>query len=153
MAELATETILARHPFFQDIDAHILSEIAATATTSRFEAGRLIFHQGEPADKLYLITCGKVALEVFAPARGPILLLTLGAEDVLGWSWLFPPYRWHLDARALEPTEAIAIDGAALRASCEANHELGYHLLKHSVSVIEQRLQAALLQVVDLYHA
>ncbi len=153
MTTSALTTTLAQHPFFQDIEPELLATIAASAETITFEAGRLIFHQGEPAERLFLISEGKVALEIFAPGRGPILLMTLGAEDMLGWSWLFAPHRWHLDARALEPTIAIAIDGARLRASCDANHELGYHLMKHSVAVIEQRLQAALLQVVDLYRA
>lgn len=151
MSTPSIESILARHPFFQEVAPTEPGAIVERARLISFEPGRLIFHQGEPAEQLFLITMGKVSLEVFAPQRGPILLMTLGPEDVLGWSWLFPPYRWHLDARALEPTQAIAIDGARLRERCEANHELGYQLMHHSVSVIEQRLQAALLQLVDLY--
>lgn len=151
MATPQIESTLARHPFFQEVALAELGAIVEHAAVISFEPGRLIFHQGEPAEQLFLITEGKVSLEVFAPQRGPILLMTLGPEDVLGWSWLFPPYRWHLDARALEPTQAIAIDGARLRERCETNHELGYQLMRHSVGVIEQRLQAALLQLVDLY--
>jgi hypothetical protein len=70
---------------------------------------------------------------------------------VLGWSWLFEPYIWHLDARALEPTEAIALDGAGLRAECDTNYKLGYYLMRRSVRIIEQRLQAAMIQMLDIY--
>ncbi|NTU84669.1 MAG: cyclic nucleotide-binding domain-containing protein [Chloroflexales bacterium] len=153
MSAKSIESTLANHPFFQDIDPEVIGSIVSFARSISFAAGHLIFHQGEPADRLFLISHGSVALEVFAPDHGPILLMTLGVGDVLGWSWLFPPYFWHLDARALTPTKAIAIDGAKLRASCDANHELGYQLMRHSVSTIEQRLQAALRQLVDLHSA
>jgi CRP-like cAMP-binding protein len=77
--------------------------------------------------------------------------MTLSAGDVLGWSWLFEPYVWHLDARALEPTEAIALNGAGLRDECDTNHKLGYSLMRRSVRIIEQRLQAAMIQMLDIY--
>jgi CRP-like cAMP-binding protein len=145
------EITLTDHPFFQDIEARYIQEMAAHASHRRFDAGQLIFRQGEPAQQFYILNEGLVALEVFAPDRGPIRLMTLETGDVLGWSWLFEPYIWHLDARAIEPTSAIALDGAALRAECNTNHELGYHLMKHSVHIIEQRLQAAMIQMIDMY--
>lgn len=147
----AVESILNEHPFFRDIEARLIQQMADHASSVSFEAGRLIFRQGEPANQFYIISQGHVALEVFAPDRGAIPLMTLGAGDVLGWSWLFEPYIWHLDARAIEDTQAIVLDGAELRAECEANHELGYHLMKHSVQLIEQRLEAAMVQMIDMY--
>lgn len=145
------ESVLAQHPFFEGVASDTIGSIASIATSITFAPGHLIFHQGEPADRLFLIGYGSVALEVYQSGRGPIQLMTLGAGDVLGWSWLFPPYFWHLDARALATTRAITLDGAKLRARCDANHELGYHLMRHSVSTIEQRLQAALRQLIDLH--
>lgn len=145
------KTTLNEHPFFQDIANHHVQDIVAHAEYRSFNSGRLIFRQGEPAQQFYILTDGHVALEVFAPDRGPIRLMTLSAGDVLGWSWLFEPYIWHLDARALETTNTIMLDGAALRAECDTNHELGYHLMKHSVNIIEQRLQASMLQMIDMY--
>jgi CRP-like cAMP-binding protein len=143
--------ILEQHPFFQDVEPAHLEHIAEHASSQNFAAGMLIFRQGEQANRFYIIQQGTVALEVFSPARGPIRLMTLSAGDVVGWAWLFAPYIWHLDARAVEPTEAIALDGAWLRSECETNHELGYHLMKYSVRIIEQRLQAAMIQMLDMY--
>ncbi|MER3445715.1 MAG: hypothetical protein C4291_02255 [Candidatus Dadabacteria bacterium] len=84
-----------------------------------------------------------MALEMaFVPEREPITIHTLGEGDVLGWSWLFPPYRWRFSARAVAHTEAIVLDGRYIRARCEEDHDLGYELLKRFAEVIEQRFQA-----------
>jgi CRP-like cAMP-binding protein len=92
-----------------------------------------------------------VALEIVAPQRGPIIVETLGEGDILGWSWLIPPYNWHFDARAVELTRAIALDGKCLRTKCEADHDLGYELLKRFTNIMEQRLEATRLQLLDIY--
>lgn len=147
----AMESILQEHPFFSDIESHYLNMIAEHSSYVTFERGRLVFRQGEPANTFYIISQGHVALEVFAPDQGPISLMTLGEGEVLGWSWLFDPYTWHLDARAIEETQAIALDGTELRAQCEANHELGYLLMRRSVVIVQQRLQAAMMQLIDMY--
>ena len=86
-----------------------------------------------------------------APQRGAIAIDTVGEGDVLGWSWLIPPYHWHFDARAVEPTRAIALDGRCLRGKCDADHELGYELMKRFAQVIEQRLEATRWQLLDVY--
>jgi CRP-like cAMP-binding protein len=145
------QSVLEAHPFFQDVEQRYIQMVAEHATLETFTPGQLIFRQGEPANRFYIISEGPVALEVFSPEHGPVRLMTLGAGDVLGWSWLFEPYVWHLDARALESTTAIALDGAELRATCDQNHELGYHLMKHSVQIVAQRLQASMIQMLDVY--
>ncbi len=86
-----------------------------------------------------------------APGRPPLVLQTVGAGDILGWSWLIPPYHWMFDAVALEPTRTIALDGRCLRGKCEADRVLGYELLKRFAHIMEQRLQATRLQLLDLY--
>jgi CRP-like cAMP-binding protein len=114
-------------------------------------AHMFVFREGGDADQFYLIQQGKVALKIFAPERGSITIQTLGEGDVLGWSWLFPPYRWYFDARTLERTNAIAFNGACLRAKMEENPDLGYELMKRFARIIEQRLQATRLQLLDIY--
>ncbi len=84
-------------------------------------------------------------------SRPPITIATLEKDDVLGWSWVVEPYYWHLDARAVEPTRAIALDGKCLRTKCEENHDLGYELLKRFVHLVEKRLEATRLQLLDVY--
>jgi len=145
--------ILAAHPFFQDLEPRYLQLIAGCASNVRFEAGQFIFHEGEEANHFYLIRHGRVALEIVTSERGSITIQTLGEGDVLGWSWLFPPYRWHFDARATTLTRAIALDGKCLRTKCEDDHDLGYELVKRFAHVIMQRLQATRLQLLDVYGA
>jgi CRP/FNR family cyclic AMP-dependent transcriptional regulator len=145
------ERILAEHPFFKELEARHLQLIVGCAANVRFDAGQVIFREGEEANQFYVIRHGKVALEIFAPGRGPIIVETLGEGEILGWSWLIPPYHWHFNARAIELTRAIALDGKCLRTKCEEDHDLGYELLKRFAHVIEQRLQATRLQLLDIY--
>jgi CRP/FNR family transcriptional regulator, cyclic AMP receptor protein len=145
------EHILAEHPFFKDLDARYLGLIVGCASNVRFDAGRFLFREGEEADQFYLIRHGRVALEVFTPARGPLVVQTCDEGEVLGWAWLLPPYHWHFDARAVELTRAIALDGKCLRTKCEEDHDLGYELLKRFAHIIEHRLQATRLQLLDVY--
>jgi cAMP-binding proteins - catabolite gene activator and regulatory subunit of cAMP-dependent protein kinases len=145
------EPILAQHPFLKDLESQHLQLIVGCATNVRFDAGQFVFREGAEAKQFYIIRHGKVGLETFVPGRGPITIQTLGEGDVLGWSWLFRPYQWHFDARALELTRAIALDGECLRGKCEADHNLGYELVKRFAQVIMERLQATRLQLLDVY--
>ena len=147
------ESILAGYPFFKWMETHHLQLIAEDASNVRFDAGQYIFHEGDEANQFYLITHGKVALELFAAERGPITIETVGEGDLLGWSWLAPPYKKQFAARAVELTRAIAFDGNSIRTKCEQNHELGYELLKRFTQLIGQRLQATRLQLLDIYGA
>jgi CRP-like cAMP-binding protein len=83
--------------------------------------------------------------------RGALTVETVDAGDVVGWSWLFRPFRWHFDARALDPVRAIALDGACLRGKCDQDHTLGYELLNRFSPVLLERLQATQLQLIDVY--
>ena len=85
------------------------------------------------------------------PQRKPIMLATLGEGEILGWSWLLPPYLWRFHAHAVESTRAIALDGKCLRTKCEQNHDLGYEMLKRFAQIMEQRLEATRLQLLDVY--
>ncbi len=145
------ETVLAEHPFFQGLEKRHLEVITGCASNATFDEGQFIFREGEEANHFYLIRQGRVALEVHAGGVGTITIQTLDAGDILGWSWLVPPYRWHFDARAVEPTRAIVLDGECLRRKCEDDHDLGYELLKRFAEIITQRLQATRLQLLDVY--
>jgi CRP/FNR family transcriptional regulator, cyclic AMP receptor protein len=121
------------------------------ASTVRFQAGSYLFHEGDPADRLFLVRRGRVALELLVPGRGPLIVDTVQAGELLGVSWLFPPYRWQLDARAVKPVEALAADGAALRAACEQDPRFGYQLTQRIGAVMQHRLQSARVRLLDLY--
>src|SRR5690348_279328 len=124
------EGILAEHSFFRGMQPQYLQVIVGCASNVRFDAGQFIFREGEEANAFYLIRYGTVGLEICPPGRSPSTIQTLSGGDILGWSWLIPPYRWHFDARAKELTRAIALDGKCLREKCETDHDLGYELLK-----------------------
>jgi CRP/FNR family transcriptional regulator, cyclic AMP receptor protein len=145
--------LLAQHPFLQGMDASQIKLLEGCASNIRFESGKYIFRESEEANQFYIIRQGKVALEIYTPDRGSIIVSTLGEGDVLGWSWLIPPYNWRFDARAIEETRAIALDGKCLRKKCEGDHNLGYELLKRFASILEQRLEATRIQLLDIYDA
>ena len=145
------ERILSEHPFFKGLEEPYLQLLVGCASNVRFDAGEVIFREGEEANKFYLIRQGKVAVEMFAPSRGPIILQTLGEGEVLGWSWLVAPYRWRFDGRAVELTRAIALDGECLRGKCEEDHDLGYELMKRVSLVMEKLVQATRMQLADVY--
>lgn len=146
------KSFISKHPFFKGLKKSYLDLILECASEARFESAEVIFREGERADKFYIILQGKVALEaIMAPERDPITILNLGENDVLGWSWLFAPHRWHFDARAVAATKAILIDGDKIRKKCEEDHDLGYELMKRFATIIEQRLRSVRSQNPDMY--
>jgi CRP/FNR family transcriptional regulator, cyclic AMP receptor protein len=145
------EPRLAQHPFFQGLDPQYLQLVVGCAANVVFPAGKVIFRMDEEADHFYLIRKGKVAIELYAPPRGTITIQTLHEGEVLGWSWLIPPYRPRFNARAVERTVAIGMDGRCLRGKCEVDHNLGYELLMKVVPILVSRLEATRIQLLDLY--
>ncbi|MCB1487766.1 MAG: cyclic nucleotide-binding domain-containing protein [Bauldia sp.] len=145
------ERIVRQHPFFAGLDESFLELVVGCAKNVRFRSGEYMFREGGPADQFYLIREGRVALEIAAPGSGAVVFQTVAEGEVVGISWLFPPYRWTFDARALEDVRAIAMDGTCLRNKCEADHALGYDVTMRLVPILMQRLQATRLQVLDVY--
>jgi CRP-like cAMP-binding protein len=143
--------ILEAHPFLQGLEPRHLDLLVGCASNVRFTSDEILFRQGERADQFYIVREGRVALDIHAPGPGTITILTLEQGDVLGWSWLIPPYRWHFDARALTPVRAIALDASCLRTKCEDDHDLGYEFLKRFSDIIVKRLLATQLQLLDMY--
>lgn len=139
------------HPFFAGLDADALALIEGCAANVVVAAGDYVYREGEPADHFYLIRFGRVALEVFVPDRPPIVVETLKAGDLLGWSWLVPPYRNGFDARAVELARLLRLDAACLRAKMDRDPALGYALHKRFAPVVAARLAAARRQLIDLY--
>src|ERR1700681_648876 len=136
------EAQVAAHPFLIGISAHHIRLLADCAMRSQFTAGQIIFQKGETANRFYLIERGRVALES-STGNEVVRIDEVGPGDLLGWSWIFPPYVWHFDARAIEPTAAIFMYGTILREYCEADPALGYELFKRMNEVMMRRLQAA----------
>jgi CRP-like cAMP-binding protein len=150
---LELRDIIARHPVFADIAPERARLLAGCARNHHFPPGSWLLREGGAADEFYLIRHGRVALDIHAPGRAPLTIATLGDGDLLGASWLVPPYRWQFDARALEDTRAIGIDAACLRAKADADPGFGYDMMKRFVPLLVRRLQATRLQLLDVYAA
>ena len=116
-----------------------------------FKAGDYLLREGDPANEFFAIRAGKVAVGVHVPNRGERDLRPSTRATWLGWSWLFPPYSRHFDARAVIAAHVVAFDGACLRTKCEADPALGYALMKRFAGVMIVRMQATRLQLLDMY--
>jgi CRP-like cAMP-binding protein len=145
------EQLIASVPIFEGLEHGQLEAIAGCGRNEHVASGRFLLREGDPAERFFLIRRGSVALEVQAPGRGAVTIETLQAGDPVGLSWLFAPYRWQLDARAVEPCELIGFDGVCLRGKCDADHDLGYELMRRFAENLVDRLQATRLQLLDVY--
>jgi CRP-like cAMP-binding protein len=145
--------LIKEHPFWKGLDARHFPLLAEGAAVVHFAPGEMIYKEGGQAERFYLVLRGKAALEAFIPGRAPVTIQTVGRGDALGWSWLFPPYRWYFSARAIEETEALAWETSQLRANADRDREFGYELMYRMAQVLLQRLHATRYQLLDLYDA
>jgi CRP-like cAMP-binding protein len=147
------DAFVASHPLFAGLPAGVTSEIAACCRTVAYGPDELLLVEGQPADTLFLVQRGRVAIEIHGADRGTLVVETVETGGAVGWSWLFPPYRWNFDARALGPVGAVAADATCLRAKMDADDEFGRLLVTRVAGVLLERLQATRLRLLDLYGA
>jgi CRP-like cAMP-binding protein len=145
------DAVVAESPVFAGLDQPYLELIAGCASNVVFSAGDYLFREGDPADTFYLVRHGRVMLETFAPGRGALTIETIDDGEVIGWSWLFPPHRWHFDARALDLVRGVVFDAACLRGKIDTDKVFGYELLARFSPLMLERLQATRLQLLDVY--
>jgi len=148
---MTLEPLLRDHPFLRELEPEYVALLAGCATNVRFREGSFMFREGEPAGQCFLIREGKMALEIAAPGRGSIIVQTLGAGDVTGFSWLLEPHQWEFDGRAVEPVRALALDGTCLRGKCAEDPRLGFELTQLFARLAIRRLQATRLRLLDVY--
>jgi len=144
-------SIVSEHRFFADLNAATIELLAGCARNVVFQPGEYLFHTGDPADEFYLIRHGRVALDIVAPGRSAVTFQTVGPDELVGVSWLLPPYRWIHDARAVDAVRAIGMDATCLRRKCDSDHDLGYEMMMRFVPVLVSRLQATRVQLLDIY--
>lgn len=145
------EPIIKEHPFFADMPEKHVEFISGCAKNVTFPEWHTIFHEGDQANEFYVVREGLVSVELLVPNHGPTTIQTVGEGDILGWSWVSPPYRWHFNARTWQRTRVIVFDANCLRKKCEDDHDLGYELLKRFAGLITERLDATRLQLLDMY--
>jgi len=145
------DELVAESPVFEGLTNEQLELIAGCAQNTGFKAGERLFREGDPADTFYLVRKGRVSLSTHAPARGSVVIETLDPGEIVGWSWIFPPYVWHFDARAVDDVRVVSFDGACLRGKCESDHALGYELMRRFAGVMIDRLLHTRLRLLDVY--
>ena len=140
-------SIIARHPFCEGMAPEDLELLSGCAENVKFAPGELLLRNGQPAAESFLIRAGRVAMVV----HGKEVTETAEEGELLGWSWLFPPYRWHFDARAVSAVRAIRLDGDCLRAKCEADPRFGFDVTKRVLYQVTRRLERSRLHSMDVY--
>ena len=145
------EEILSGHPVFRDFDADTLALLAGCARNEHFKAGQTVFSEGDSAEKVFILREGDAAVEINNPRGGALIVETLHAGDILGWSWLIPPYVHMSDARAVTDLRTVSLDAVCLRGKCETNPVLGYQMFKHWLPHMAQRMRAMRMQLLDVY--
>jgi CRP/FNR family transcriptional regulator, cyclic AMP receptor protein len=138
-----TPALTSMHPFLTGISERHRGIFLHGAKEQEFAPGEIIFREGEPANALFLIETGEVVLEALSPGNRRTPIQTLGAGEVLGWSWLFPPFAWHFQARATQPTRVICCDGGHLLVQAEEDPRFGYDVMRRIAQILIHRLEAA----------
>ncbi len=143
---------LTAHEFFAGLNQDFVDVLAEFATERHMAEGEVLFQQGAAADRFYLVLKGRVSVQVPALVGPPLELQVLGEDQILGWSWLIPPYRWNFNARAVEDSDVIEFDGSAILARCEKDPGFGYELLKRFTGLMSERLEAARQKMMDQWN-
>ena len=143
--------VLRQHPFLAGLSEEHMSRLIGCASNLHAAEGTYLVREGELATSFFLIRAGRIALEVDVPPRGSLRIQTVGAGEVMGWSWLVSPHRWRFSAHVVADLRAIALDGTCLRTKCAEDHEFGYEMLNRFTRIMERRLEATRLQLIDLY--
>ena len=141
--------LLTQQPFLAGLSASQLDRLSYWSRRTVFHTGARLFEEGHRADRFWLLREGHVTLDTDVPGRGLVIVETLGPQSVLGWSWLFPPYRWHFSASAVETTLAVELDGPGVRELCERDHDLGYELMRRFLTLVVDRMQATRMRLLD----
>jgi CRP-like cAMP-binding protein len=150
MTRETLEAVLQKHPFVEEFQPQHIEKLSALAKEVQFERDHVLFHEGDECHDFYLIVEGRVALEIEAPGH-TFRVQTLSAGDELGWSAILMGRGKHFQARALQPMNALAFDGAALLNACREDPAFGFALMYRMLGVVSERLQATRLQLLDMY--
>jgi CRP-like cAMP-binding protein len=146
----ATAAALATHPFLHGMPGDQLAVFAQAACDVKFGARHRLFEDGGHASRFWLIQSGCVALDLNVPGQRRVRIETIGIGELLGWSWLFPPFTWAFGAVTIGPVEAFEFDGRAVRAYCAADPALGYELTRRLARVVASRLQATRIRLISV---
>lgn len=142
--------LLAEQPVLRELEPADLDLMAGCGHNEFFDVGTYLAREDTPSNQFFVLREGRVAVQMHSPT-GTLVVDTLERGDLVGWSWILPPYTWAFDVEVVEPTRAIVIDAACLRNKCESDNAFGYRLLRRFAGVIADRLQTTRVRLLDLY--
>jgi CRP/FNR family transcriptional regulator, cyclic AMP receptor protein len=142
-------SVLGAQPFLRGMPSAQLAELAELCEHVSIPSRQRLFDEGSRADRFWVIDAGQVTLDASVPGQGRVIIETLGRSDVIGLSWMLPPYQWRFGAVATQPTQAFVFDAPAVRAACDADPLLGYELSRRFSAVVVRRLQATRAQLIE----
>ncbi len=143
--------LLAGQPLFEGIEPDHIEFLVRCCKLVHCRPGETVFAEGDEADQCFVVRTGMVIEGLHLPDRGEVGLATVEPGELLGWSWLIPPHRWSLDARAGSETSLFAFDAKCLREKLDGDPQLGYVLMSRLAQVAGERLLMARHQLVDFY--
>ena len=151
MDNQAITLFLHELPYLQGLEQRYIQWIADHSRIQKLESQETIFTRDTPAETFYIIFSGEVEIGIPSLFGAPLVLQRLKSNDVLGWSWLISPYKWHFEAVAATKAELICVDGVGLRELCDSNPDFGYQILKRFSKLMMERLDSARMRIIDTY--
>ena len=148
---LSIETLINQHPFLEGMSRAHRLHFLSCGLINQFPSHRQLFHEGNAADRFYLIVEGAIALETFVPGSGMLTIQNLGPGEAWGFSWLFPPHKWRFTATTRESTQTLSFCAATLRAKAESDHLFCNELLARIARTLHDRLLNTRRQLIEAY--
>jgi len=149
MMERSIASLLTEETFFHGLSSEFIAFLAVHAAERKVAKGEILFEHGQHADRFYLLRDGRITIEVPAISGPALEVQSLGAGQVLGWSWLIPPYKWSFQARAMQDTDVLEFDGRATLERCESDPRFGYEMMKRFSALMSERLEAARAKIME----
>lgn len=143
--------VLSEHAFVSGLSEEYVKFLTGCTANVKFQPREFLFREGDAANVLYLVREGQAAIQVYSPGKGTTTLATIGPNEIAGWSWVVEPYVSHFDVVAISTVRAISVNAQCLRKKCQSDPEFGYQMLARMTKVMEHRLEATRLQLLDLY--
>jgi CRP/FNR family transcriptional regulator, cyclic AMP receptor protein len=143
--------VLEEHPFVEGMQEDHLLTLVGCCSNTRYSPGDYLFRGGQESHEFFLIREGTVSLELYVPQHGGLRVETRSGGDLLGWSWLIKPYRWHFDAKAITGVSTLMIDARCLRKKCDDDHSFGYEILKRFAELMVRDVRSMSLQLTDMH--
>ena len=136
------KAILGAQPFLRGMADDHLAKLATLCQHIAIPARQRLFEEGTRADRFWLIDAGQVTIDTTVPGQGRLIIASLGRGDMIGVTWLLPPYQWRFGAVTAQPMQAFEFDAPAVRAACDEDPSLGYELGRRVSGVLVRRLEA-----------